>query len=631
VPPPERISEHVWRYRDTVNVYLIRHGTDAILIDFGTGDVLDHLAECGAERVTDVLLTHHHRDGVQGLPRAVAEGIRIWVPHQEQDLFARVDEHWQARSLANDYNSRQDRFSLLEPVPIAGTLQEYLPLMFAGVTVTAIPTPGHTVGSVSILADVDGQRLCFSGDLITAPGKVWSLAATQWSYNGGEGIVMTILSARDLARRALDLLLPAHGEPMDDPAAAMSLLEERLMRLMRLRKEHPGLASHLAHPFARLTPHFLHGRTSHAYSYFLLSESGKALVIDYGYDFTYGIPAGTDRAARRPWLYNIPRLKEEFGVTSIDVAIPTHYHDDHVAAFNLLRDVEGTRVWAGENMVDVLERPSRYDLPCLWYDPIPVDRSMPLGVPFAWEEYELVLHPLPGHTLYAVAVQVDVDDTRILVVGDQLVDLAWLFYLYDEAVPMTELPLGPLPPATTQNYVYRNRFRIPDYRETAELYSRVKPDIMAYGHWSPGTVDEDHFEVLAERGAALEAIHRELLPLDDIDLGAEGFAAWITPYRPSIPVGGEVLLEVEVLNPLHDDADVRVRMIAPHGWAVRALSGSEEDGHASLRLRPMERGTLRFCVTPPGDVRVRRARVAADVTVADRRLGQQAEALITVA
>jgi glyoxylase-like metal-dependent hydrolase (beta-lactamase superfamily II) len=48
---------NVFRYVDTVNVYVIRRDREAILIDFGSGDVLDHLADFGVDRVTDVLLT----------------------------------------------------------------------------------------------------------------------------------------------------------------------------------------------------------------------------------------------------------------------------------------------------------------------------------------------------------------------------------------------------------------------------------------------------------------------------------------------------------------------------------------------------------------------------------------------
>lgn len=624
----EPLSRDLFRFRDTCNVYLVRDGSDGILIDMGAGDILDHLTEVGVERITDVLMTHHHRDQGQGLPRAVEAGIRIWVPHTEQDLFHGVDHHWQARQLSNDYNSRQDRFSLLEPVPITGTLQEYVPLTFGGRSLTVLPTPGHTVGSVSIMGEIDGRRVCFTGDLICAPGKVWSMAATQWSYNGSEGVSATILSGRDLMSREPDVLLPSHGKPMEDPRGALGILEERLLDLLEMRNENPSLEDHIATPFVPITPHFLHNRTSHAYSFVLLSESGKALMIDYGYDFNPGLAAGTDRAARRPWLYNLPRLKEAFGVTSIDVAIPTHYHDDHLASFNLLRQVEGTRIWAGENMVDVLERPAHYDLPCLWYDPIPVDRSVPLEQPFRWQEYELTLHPLPGHTLYAVAIELEVDGKRILALGDQLVDLDWLFYLYDKALPIGESALGPLPPPTNQNYVYRNRFRMGDYREAAQLYQRIKPDIMVYGHWAPGTVDEAHLERLRARGSRLEELHRDLLPLDEVDFGAEGAGAWIRPYRSEIRSGQELVLAVEVLDPFHRAAKAQVSLTVPPGWKVRPMDGG---GDGRVTLEAGQTATIEFCVTPPPDTRVRRARVAADVTVEGRRFGQQAEALVTVA
>ena len=110
-------------------------------------------------------------------------------------------------------------------------------------------------------------------------------------------------------------------------------------------------------------PHLLLNRTSISRSYVLLSKSGKALLIDYGYDMAVGVAYGTDHAGRRPWLYSIPALKAQFGVKRIDAALLTHFHDDHVAGLNMLREVEGTEVWAGENFVALLENPTRYDLP----------------------------------------------------------------------------------------------------------------------------------------------------------------------------------------------------------------------------------------------------------------------------
>src|SRR3954466_9860074 len=99
-------------FRDTCNVYVLRSGREATLVDFGAGAVLDHLDELGIDRVTDVLLTHHHRDQAQGLARAAEAGIRIWVPPVERELVERVGELWQSRQLDDDYQLREDKFSL---------------------------------------------------------------------------------------------------------------------------------------------------------------------------------------------------------------------------------------------------------------------------------------------------------------------------------------------------------------------------------------------------------------------------------------------------------------------------------------------------------------------------------------
>ena len=163
--------------------------------------MLDRLEELGVERVTDVLVTHHHRDQVQGLARAVAAGARIWVPPLERELIADVDEYWRRRRVENDYDLREDRFSLLEPVEVAGAVAEYRTARYGAFEVYTLPTPGHTPGSVTYLVDVDGARIAFSGDLVYGDGKVWSLAATQWSYSGIEGQAATVVSCGVLADR----------------------------------------------------------------------------------------------------------------------------------------------------------------------------------------------------------------------------------------------------------------------------------------------------------------------------------------------------------------------------------------------------------------------------------------------
>ena len=600
-----QISPHLHCFEDTCNVYAILSGDTAILIDFGDGSILSKLAAVGASRVSDVLMTHHHRDQGQGLALAVQAGARIWVPHTEQDLFQEVDLHWQGRAVYNNYDVRQDRFSLLEPVRIAGTLHDYARLTFGSpaepVHITVVPTPGHTPGSISLMAEIDGAWVAFTGDLISAPGKVWSMAATQWTYNGAEGVAASIASLVDLKQRGSQVLLPSHGEPICEPGLAIDLLIERLQQVLDYRWENPRLRSWLKEPFVKVTPHLLLNRTCMANSYVLLSESGKALLIDFGYDFMTGAASGADRASRRPWLYTLGALKRDFSVQQIEAAIPTHYHDDHVAGLNLLREVEGTQVWAAESFADILEHPSWYDLPCLWYDPIPVDQVLPVETPLVWNEYELTLHRLPGHTQYAVAIDFRVDGRRVVATGDQYQSVTGLKW----------------------NYVYQNRFRSEDYRLSAELLCRLRPDLVISGHWDPIWVTPEYLQDLMARGEALERLHCELLPQEVPGLGVEGFGARIQPYQSQTRAGEPVTLAVEVHNPFASQELVVVRLAAPVGWLVEP-----PEIHATLGA--CEATLVQFNATPPAGLKIRRARLAADLTVGGRRFGQQAETLITV-
>ena len=592
--------------KDTCNVWVIRAGRAAICIDFGSGLVLDRLQELEIERVTDVLVTHHHRDNVQGLHRAAEAGARIWVPPVERDLFDRVDEHWERHRPENDYDVRQHRFSLLEPVEVAGVVDEYRTRAYGGVEVYTLPTPGHTIGSVSYLVELDGTRVAFTGDLLYGPGQVWSLAATQWSYGGVEGQAATILSCRTLARRAPDVLYPAHGARMANAQDALAATGAGICEIMELRRvgqRRWDLEGWLDRPWEEISPHLLRNRTSIATSYAVLSDTGAALIVDWGYDLWTGTPLGLERAVNRPLLESIDALRRNHGVERVEAVVATHYHDDHVAGFNLLRDVEGTEVWAPANVAPILERPDRYDLPCLWFDPIAVDRVLPPGKPVAWHELELTAHPLPGHTLYAAAIELEVDGTRVLAIGDQQGG-------------------GEVEDHDVLNYQYRNRFQIDDYVASAELYARLRTELLVGGHWEPRRITEKYLAGLLEDGRRLAALHRRLLPLDEFDLGAEGFAARITPYRSRVARGETVELQVELVNPFPRRGTAEVRLVAPAAWRV-------EPDAQRLELGANAIGSVAFRVAVD-DVRRRQVPLAADMTVDGTRFGQQAEALVTV-
>src|SRR5581483_7753016 len=69
------------------NVYAVREGDAALLINLGDGSVLDHLGEIGVKRVEWVLFTDHHREECQGAPRLAGSGAKVGAPEIERRLF----------------------------------------------------------------------------------------------------------------------------------------------------------------------------------------------------------------------------------------------------------------------------------------------------------------------------------------------------------------------------------------------------------------------------------------------------------------------------------------------------------------------------------------------------------------
>ena len=167
---PRRITENLFVFEDTAKVYIVRDGSSAVLVDFGSGKVLDHLPALGISKVDWILHTHHHRDQCQGDAKAVERGIPIAVPAHERHLFEDAENFWRNRRVFHLYYVRNDFFTLTHNVPVAGVLRDYDTFRWEPYELLIFPTPGHTLGSVSLVGKIDGKKVAFSGDLIHSPG-----------------------------------------------------------------------------------------------------------------------------------------------------------------------------------------------------------------------------------------------------------------------------------------------------------------------------------------------------------------------------------------------------------------------------------------------------------------------------
>lgn len=185
----------------SANAFLLKRTSGNLMIDtprFSTA-LADRYERLGP--VTDVLLTHRDH-ATHGCQYADRFGARLWI--HEGDLAAAPDADQVIRGL--------------DPVEIA-----------PGVLVH--PLPGHTEGSVLVLAD---DVYCFTGDSF-----YWSRALDDLEV--AESVTWYSISAlaTSLARVApqirFEWVLPGHGDrmrrPADEMAARLADLAERTAKL----------------------------------------------------------------------------------------------------------------------------------------------------------------------------------------------------------------------------------------------------------------------------------------------------------------------------------------------------------------------------------------------------------------
>ena len=512
--PFTEVAPDIFRHTSTAHSYVWRCGPQAILINVGDGSVLAALPALGISSVLAAVLTHAAWDVAGGSGVLVRAGIPVYISETDRPLLEDPERFLDSWSGDNCYDGRPLNLGPQEAVAVH-SLRDYQPLHLGPFTLLPRPAPGPTPGHTAVLADCAGERLAFTGALLSASGQVPRLAATMWSYNGGEGLAGSILSLLDLHDQQPTRLLGAFGEVLAPDA--LQRTAEVLGGLLKLRGHNTRLLELRERPYAQLRPWLLLNRTSTANSYVLLGARDTALLIDFGYDFAFGTPPGTTRDTRRPWLYTLSALEAQFGVRQIEAVIPTHAHDDHVAGIPLLREQYGAQVWAAEPLAEVLARPRQHRLPCRWFEAIEPDRVLTLGTPVEWEEFQITPYALPGHARHAAALLVEGHGERLLFTGDQ--------YAGEDNLGL--------------NYTYQNDFLEEDYVDSAALVSRLRPDLLLSGHWSAVVPDGHWLAQASARGEALREAHATLQPPT---------SRLLLTVTPTLAPDGQAV-DIRVMNP----------------------------------------------------------------------------------
>jgi len=601
----------VFRFEDSCNVYAVTGSGGMLIVNAGTGAWLEHLDDLPEPPVA-LACTHHFRDHAAGAARAAELGISVYVPEGDVELFADPAQHFRGRQTYIIYDNLWNLHAPIEPIPVAGALRDYETLILAGLVVEVIPLPGVTLmqSGLGLTLPETGQKVVFCGEAIHSPGRLARIAPLQYNYNDLPGAVNCHLSAQTLRNHQPEALLPSLGAPiLDDPDGALRQLQESLEALCAGRPTESAAIAGLAEsPLERVTDHVWMATQSVALSWFVISESGKALVLDYGYSTRGTMLQGYPTPQRRrALLHSLVALKRQFGIDRIDVALLSHFHDDHVCGVPVLQRLHGTECWASEAFADLLEYPEAHCFPCDWPTPCRVDRRLPVDGSVQWEEYTFHFAPMNGHTRFAALIGFEADGRRFAHTGDQ--------YFFQKGV--TDWANNPV----AQNHVYRNGALLDGYRQSGEWMCRWNPEIVLSGHQPAMFTDEAYFQRLTGWSAEYEQLHRQAMVLgeDETHFNLDSWGGWIWPYRTHLRSPEPVTVRVTVRNPFPHLAELAVRLAVPRGW---------EGSHATLQAESRAEVSCELTFIPTG--RCRRQPIAVELTANGRPFGQVAEAQVTV-
>lgn len=609
----------VWT--DTCNVYVLRDGEAALLIDLGDGSVLDHLGDLGVRRVEWVLFTHHHREQCQGAPQLAPwreQGTKVAAPEAERALFERpVDFRKMQVRLGDSFTIHGSSYVRppIKPIPLDRTFAGMDTFAWHGHEFWCVDTRGNSPGSLSYLLQDGASWLAFTGDLMLNGARLHTWFDSEWDYGFAKGVWALANSAAQVAGYRPALMLPSHGPAIRDLAKQLAAFQRKLRAFERLLvRGYPvssfsgAVQDNVSRPTSvphlwRVSPHLFKFRGPDFFPnfYLILADSGHALVVDCGLLDEKFLDAALEG------------MRAKLGLKQIDATLITHMHGDHFLQAPHLRQKWGAQIWALDRMGPVCEHPERFDYaaPIQAYgsgvDGVRFDRLFKDGERLDWEGYHFTVDWMPGQTEFALCLTGVIDGRKVAFTGDNLFgDPA------DSAETGHEAMVAHNSAILEEGYIV-----------AGEYLRRLKPDLLLGGHSYVMDRPAKFIERYRRWAYQMRDAFRDLIAGEDCRYGFDPFWVRAEPYRASVRRGEAVELTLHVRNFLTHAQTHRIEIHTPPGLiAEPPVFAGELTGEA--------RGAFPIHIRATAEAKAGVNLVAFDVTRDGERLGEWFDCILQV-
>jgi glyoxylase-like metal-dependent hydrolase (beta-lactamase superfamily II) len=271
-----------------------------------------------------------------------------------------------------------------------------------------------------------------------------------------------------------------------------------------------------------------------------------------------------------------------------------------------LQREHGAEAWIHSSFAQIVAEPARFDLPCLWAEPIRVDRVLADGDLVEHAGARLETFHMPGHTMFALGLGGVIDGVRVAYTGDNLL-------------------AGSLSPLRASAPIYRNVMRLDSIRVGVERLLAFAPELLLTGHSGALEVTRAHLDDFLAWARALELVFGRLTPVAGLENEAlDPYVARCDPYEAVVAPGSAHRLQVIVTNHAPVAREARVRLRVPAGWTAAPAEATA--------IVPAGGGdaSLSFTVRVPAGAQSGRHVLTTDLTLGGEPRGELAETLLEV-